>query len=103
MIYLALSRFCRSSFAHFPIEHVALAGHHCKIRNNAIRSKTVTELFFSLIYNANGQRWAKRNLKRKAQLPQPPQLRKLRCALIFYFESLRKLRCGIKPFKFVAL
>ena len=55
MIYLALSRFCRSSFAHFPIEHVALAGHHCKIRNNAIRSKTVTELFFSLIYNANGQ------------------------------------------------
>ena len=28
------------------------------------------------------------------------QLRKLRCALIFYFETLR---CGIKPLKFVAL
>ena len=40
----------------------------------------------------------------KAQLKaQPPQLRKLRCALIFYFETLRKLRCGIKPLKFVAL
>ena len=35
------------------------------------------------------QRWAKRNQKRKAQLPQPPQLWKLRCALIFYFETLR--------------
>ena len=34
---------------------------------------------------------------------QPPQLRKLRCALIFYFETLRKLRCEIKPLKFVAL
>ena len=49
------------------------------------------------------QRWAKRNQKRKAQLPQPPQLRKLRCALIFYFETLRKLRCGLKSLKFVAL
>ena len=49
------------------------------------------------------QRWAKRNQKRKAQLPQPPQLRKLLCALIFYFETLRKLRCGIKRLKFVAL
>ena len=39
----------------------------------------------------------------EAQLPQPPQLRKLHCALIFYFEALRKLRCGIKPLKFVAL
>ena len=27
---------------------------------------------------------------------QPPQLWKLRCALIFYFETLRKLRCGLK-------
>ena len=32
----------------------------------------------------------------KAQLPQPPQLRKSRCALIFYFETLRKLRCGLQ-------
>ena len=39
----------------------------------------------------------------KAQLPQPPELRKLRCALIFYFETLRKLRCEIKPLKFVVL
>ena len=39
----------------------------------------------------------------EAQLPQPAQLRKLRCALIFYFETLRKLRCGIKPSKFVTL
>ena len=29
----------------------------------------------------------------EAQLPQPPQLRKLRCALIFYFETLWKLHC----------
>ena len=36
----------------------------------------------------------------KAQLP---QLRKLRCALIFYFKTLRKLRCGLKSLKFVAL
>ena len=35
----------------------------------------------------------------KAQLPQPPLLRKLRCALIFYFETLRKLRCRLKVFK----
>ena len=36
----------------------------------------------------------------KAQLP---QLRKMRCALIFYFETLRKLRCGQKSLKIVAL
>ena len=35
----------------------------------------------------------------KAQLSQPPQLRKLRCALIFYFETLQKLHCRIKPLK----
>ena len=34
----------------------------------------------------------------EAQLPQPPQLHKLRCALIFYFKTLRKLRCGLKSF-----
>ena len=39
----------------------------------------------------------------EAQLPQSPQLRKLRCALIFCYETLRKLRCGIKRLKFVAL
>ena len=40
----------------------------------------------------------------KVQLEaQPPQLLKLRCALIFYFETLRKLRCGIEPLKFVVL
>ena len=40
----------------------------------------------------------------KAQLEaQPPQLRKLRCGLIFYFETLRKLRCEIKSLKLVAL
>ena len=39
----------------------------------------------------------------EAQLPQPLQLRKLRCALIFYFETLRKLRCGLKSLEFVAL
>ena len=43
------------------------------------------------------------NAQLEAQLPQPTQLRKLRCALIFYFETLQKLRCGIKPLKFVAL
>ena len=37
----------------------------------------------------------------EAQFPQPPQLRKLRCALIFYFETLRKLRCGLKSLKIV--
>ena len=39
----------------------------------------------------------------EVQLPQPPQLHKLCCALVFYFETLRKLRCGIKPLKFVVL
>ena len=53
-------------------------------------------------FHTNLQRWAKRNQKRKVQLPQPPPLRKLRRALIFYFETLRKLRCGLKPLKFVA-
>ena len=43
-----------------------------------------------------------------AQMPevgraQPPQLRKLRCALIFYFEILWKLHCGLKSQKCVAL
>ena len=32
-----------------------------------------------------------------------PQMRKLRFALIFYFETLRKLRCGLKFLKFIAL
>ena len=36
----------------------------------------------------------------KAQLP---HLRKLRCALILYFETLRKLRCRPKSLKFAAL
>ena len=31
------------------------------------------------------------------------KLRKLRCALIFYFETSQKLRCGLKFLKFVAL
>ena len=41
-----------------------------------------------------------RNQKREAQLL---QLQKLRCALIFYFETLRKLCCGLNSSKFVAL
>ena len=40
--------------------------------------------------------------KYKVQIPQPPQLRNLRCAFIFYFETLRKLRCGLLFLKFVA-
>ena len=37
----------------------------------------------------------------KAQLEaQPPQLRKLRCALIFHFETMLKLRCGQKLLRF---
>ena len=40
----------------------------------------------------------------KVQLEaQPPQLQKLRCALSYYFETLRKLHCGLKSLKFVAL
>ena len=40
----------------------------------------------------------------KAQLEvQPPQLRKLHCALIFYFETLRKLCCGLKSLKLIVL
>ena len=34
---------------------------------------------------------------------QPPQLRKLHCSLIFNFETLRKLRCGLKCLKCIAL
>ena len=34
---------------------------------------------------------------------QPPKLQKVRLALIFYFETLRKLRCGLKCLKFVGL
>ena len=34
---------------------------------------------------------------------QPPQLQNLRDALIFYFETLRKLRCGLKSVKLAAL
>ena len=45
----------------------------------------------------------KAQLESQSATSQPPQLRKLRCALIFYFETLRKLRCGIRPVKFVAL
>ena len=39
----------------------------------------------------------------EAQLPQTPPLRKLRCALIFYFKTFQKLRCKLKSLKFVAL
>ena len=39
----------------------------------------------------------------KGPLPQPPQMRKLRCALISYFEALQKLGCGLKRLKFGAL
>ena len=39
---------------------------------------------------------------RTAQLSQPPQLRKLWCALIFYFEALQKLQHELTFFKFVA-
>ena len=40
------------------------------------------------------QRWAFRNLKRKALVAQLPHLRKLRSALTNYFQPLRKLRCA---------
>ena len=40
------------------------------------------------------QRWAFRNLKRKAQVTQLLQLRKLRSALANYFWLLRSLRCA---------
>ena len=39
----------------------------------------------------------------KAQLFQSPQLQKLLCALILYFETLQKLCCGLKSLKFAAL
>ena len=39
----------------------------------------------------------------EAQLPQTTQMRKLRCALIFYFKAFQKLRCRLKSLKFVAL
>ena len=45
-------------------------------------------------------RRSKRNLKLKAQLPQPLQLQKFN---FFYFETLRKLRGGLKSLKFVEL
>ena len=45
----------------------------------------------------------KAQLKRKAQLLLPLQLQKLRCVLIFYFETLWKLHCVPKFLKFVVL
>ena len=42
---------------------------------------SIASLFKNLPY---AQRWAERNLKRKAQLPQLAQLRKLRCAFILF-------------------
>ena len=38
--------------------------------------------------------------ERKAQLSKSPQSQKLRCALNFYSETLRKLHCGRMSFKF---
>ena len=37
--------------------------------------------------------------KRKAQLLQPPQLRKLRCALIFYFATFVEVALRTNAFK----
>ena len=37
-----------------------------------------------VVHHTDCQRWAERNLKRKAQLPQLAQLRKLRCAFILF-------------------
>ena len=74
----------------------------------------VFHLFFFCVYTEKDIRhdWTKPFLCRptvkpemgKAQFEvQLPQLRRLHCALIFYFETLRKLRCGLHSSKFVAL
>ena len=66
-----------------------------------------SDFLFSIIMNrflATAKRGAEvGKAQLEAQLPQPPQLRTLRCALIFYFETSRKLRCGLNYLKFVAL
>ena len=65
---------------------------HCMLGNKTAGKKQIT--FRSLICRG-GQCTIH---QRKAPLPQPLQLLKLRYILTFYFETLRKLCCGLMFF-----
>ena len=71
------------------------------VKNKCNFFRILVQQKLALIITLIGTEVGKTQLE--AQLPQPLQLHKLRCSLIFYFGTLRKLCCGIKPLKFVAL
>ena len=87
-----------SELLYFHLDHFTVEKLHwlCKKAVNVIRHDQRQVPYSTKVILTVKQRWAFRNLMRKAQLVQLTQLRNLQCALTYYFWPLRNLRCALK-------